>query len=171
MNTTQKRYHYVGPEEIRRAWEDFPAGSSIRSRADLQTWCSDNADQTDAYGVLWATFTISSDGILHLASRNSEHVACASGKDVLSAGEIGIDPESMEIVEITNQSTGYCPEPESWPAVDGACSLAGLDYPDAFTREFIFRKCEICGQRNIVKEGWFVCALCDADLPEQWNFQ
>ena len=30
--------------------------------------------------------------------------------------------------------------------------------------------CPNCGQRNIVKEGWFVCGVCGADLPATWNF-
>lgn len=33
-----------------------------------------------------------------------------------------------------------------------------------------FRKCEECGQRNLVKDDWFFCAVCNADLLENLNF-
>ena len=71
---------------------------------------------------------------------------------------------------MTNQSTGYCPEPESWIAVEIALKHIGVKFPDGFTTEFLFRRCESCGQINIVKENWFVCSVCDAELPPQWNF-
>ncbi|MBF0289995.1 MAG: hypothetical protein HQM14_19435, partial [SAR324 cluster bacterium] len=54
---------------------------------------------------------------LLLAPQRSEHVACAAGRDVLSAGQMAFDPETVSLEEVTNQSTGYCPEPESWDAV------------------------------------------------------
>ena len=30
--------------------------------------------------------------------------------------------------------------------------------------------CPRCGERNVVKDGWFVCGVCGADLPAGWNF-
>jgi transcription initiation factor TFIIIB Brf1 subunit/transcription initiation factor TFIIB len=33
-----------------------------------------------------------------------------------------------------------------------------------------FRRCPACGERNIVKDDWFVCGVCGADLPTVWNF-
>ncbi len=32
------------------------------------------------------------------------------------------------------------------------------------------RRCLACGQRNIVKDDWFVCGVCGKDLPAAWNF-
>jgi hypothetical protein len=75
----------------------------------------------------------------------------------------------LEVVEVTNQSTGFCPEPESWSVVATALDRAGIPQPGCFTQEIIFRRCPFCGQRNIVKDGWFVCGLCGADLPRHWN--
>ena len=34
----------------------------------------------------------------------------------------------------------------------------------------IFRRCTQCGERNLVREGDFFCAICDAELPVAWNF-
>ena len=42
--------------------------------------------------------------------------------------------------------------------------------PAGFTHAVVFRRCEACGQRNVVKDDAFVCAVCDADLPAEWNF-
>ncbi|WP_211240655.1 hypothetical protein [Hamadaea tsunoensis] len=70
---------------------------------------------------------------------------------------------------MSNQSTGYCPEPASWPAVAAACERAGLAHPGGFTAAFEFRRCPDCGQVNIVKGDDFVCAACDGDLPWEWN--
>ena len=41
---------------------------------------------------------------------------------------------------------------------------------DDFTTRVVFRLCPACNERNIVKDGWFVCDLCGADLPGNWNF-
>ncbi|MDH6465317.1 transcription initiation factor TFIIIB Brf1 subunit/transcription initiation factor TFIIB [Micromonospora sp. A200] len=34
-----------------------------------------------------------------------------------------------------------------------------------------FRRCTACGERNIVRDDDFVCALCDGVLPPNWNFE
>ena len=73
------------------------------------------------------------------------------------------------MVEVSNQSTGYCPEPESWPAVARALAFLGTDAPPGYTTVFIFRRCTACGQINLVKEDWFYCAVCQAPLPAEWN--
>ncbi len=118
------------------------------------------------------TFIVDADGSLWIADRHSEHVACARGGDVLSAGEMmfEVDGESVSVTDVTNQSTGYCPEPESWPAVAAALDKAGIAHPNGFTRAFLFRLCEGCGQTNIVKEGDFTCAVCGIELKQEWNF-
>ena len=43
-------------------------------------------------------------------------------------------------------------------------------HPGKFTRAFEFRLCEACNERNLVKDGWFVCSMCEAELPAEWNF-
>ena len=89
---------------------------------------------------------------------------------MLSAGEITFDcVNGLQVVSVTNQSTGYCPEPESWPLVAAALDRIGLAHPDRFTLECVFRVCPSCGERNLVKEGWFVCEICGHELPNNWN--
>ncbi|WP_231493970.1 hypothetical protein [Nocardiopsis sp. CNT312] len=90
---------------------------------------------------------------------------------MLSAGEIGLrfHEDRWIVDEVSNQSTGYCPDPASWPAVATALERAGLDHLGRFTHEFVFRRCPACGEVSIVREDDFVCVFCDADLPTAWN--
>ena len=107
------------------------------------------------------------------AGRHSEHIACACDAPVRSAGEMtfALDRRrsSVEAVYVTNQSTGYCPEPGSWPAVAAALDAAGIARPGGFNAEMVFRRCQTCDSINIVKDGWFECAVCGAGLPAEWN--
>ncbi|RUT07335.1 hypothetical protein DSM106972_025960 [Dulcicalothrix desertica PCC 7102] len=107
-----------------------------------------------------------------IADRHSEHVQCARGQAVLSAGKITFTLTLLSLVvsAITNQSTGYCPESESWKVVASALAEANLVYPFDFTSKFVFRKCEVCSTTNIVKYDWFYCGVCDSNLPKEWNF-
>ena len=117
------------------------------------------------------TFVIALDGILRLAPRRSEHVACVGGAPVLSAGEITFlyDQGRWMVSKVSNQSTGYCPDPASWPAVSDALDRAGLQHPGHFTDPIVFRRCPRCQERNLVKDDYFVCAICGAELPPTWN--
>ena len=143
-------------------------GTPIRSGDDLSAWIASRSSDAEPDGSLIATFTVDVGGTLLLAPRRSEHVACAGGGPVLSAGEMTF--LDGDVSEITNQSTGFCPEPESWPTVAAALDAIPVDRPDDFTTRVVFRLCPGCNERNIVKDGWFVCDLCGADLPENWNF-
>ncbi|GAA2374179.1 hypothetical protein [Dactylosporangium salmoneum] len=44
-----------------------------------------------------------------------------------------------------------------------------VDAPGALAK-VVFRRCPACGERNVVRDGDFTCALCDGDLPARWNF-
>ena len=102
--------------------------------ADVETW------KEDARSAV-ATFVIDADGRRWIADRHSEHVQCARGGDVLSAGEMtfSLKGGAVAVVGVSNQSTGYRPEPESWPAVAAALDQAGLAHPGGFTAPFEFR--------------------------------
>ena len=163
-----RRYQYVGPEHVRIAAETAEHGAEIRSPDDLARWLHEHRAEREA-GTTVATFVIAPDGCLRIASRRSEHVACAGGQPVLAAGEMAFDTEGR-VTAVSNLSTGYCPEPESWPAVAEALDRARVPRPQRYTNEFVFRRCPECGERNLVKDSFFVCALCDADLPDDWNF-
>jgi hypothetical protein len=166
-----RHYAYVGPRAIAERCRGA-SGIRIASSEDMRRWIAHTGQKADDVGEITATFVIDLTGTLRLADRHSEHVACAGGEDVLSAGEMtfAISDKEVLVVRVTNQSTGYCPEPESWPAVVAALARAGLTAPEGFTPAFVFRRCVRCGETSIVKDGWFVCGTCDAALPGVWNF-
>ncbi|GAA1574266.1 hypothetical protein GCM10009678_66220 [Actinomadura kijaniata] len=161
-----RRYPYVGPAELRR---DVGAatGFAVASPGDLRGWLEDR-DADEPF-----TYVVALDGTLLLAPRRSEHVACAGGAPVLAAGEIAFADGAA--VEVTNQSTGYCPDPDSWTAVAAALEAAGLAHPGGFTAAYVFRRCGACGQLNIVKDHHYFCAVCDGPLPafeaERWRWR
>lgn len=162
-------YHYVGPPEIRERCRGA-GGLVVHSANDVRTWATGRDRLPD--DTVPATFVIDADGRLRLADRRSEHVACAGGGPVRSAGEMFllVDDSDLEVIAVTNQSTGFCPEPASWPTVAAALEAAGVRHPHGFTTEIVFRRCEGCGQRNLIKDGVFECGACGRPLPADWNF-
>lgn len=166
-------YHYQGPQSIAQAVAGCPEGYPIRSVADLERWIEHTKQQVNRWGLIEATFVITQEGILCLADRHSEHVACAAGRAVLSAGEMFLaqSGDGWEVNEVSNQSTGYCPEPASWSAVAAALDQIPLPHPGAFTQVILFRRCPSCSQLNLVKEEVFVCTLCGSELPHEWNLE
>ncbi|MGE6837389.1 hypothetical protein [Streptomyces niveus] len=143
-------------------------GCRISSAADFSDWIAERSATELAEPF---TFVVGTDGALRLAPRRSEHVACAGGDVVLSAGEIGFTREAdrWAVSEVSNQSTGYCPDVTSWSAVARALDDAELGRPSGFTNEVVFRRCPDCQEHNIVREDDFVCVFCDSDLPATWN--
>jgi hypothetical protein len=165
-------YHYLGPEDVRRKAAGSPPGLRVGSARGLLEWLARTGQRPNREGLLAVTFVVDARGDLLVADRRSEHVACAAGGPVLSAGEmfLRLTGAGPEVAEVSNQSTGYCPEPGSWPAVAAALDNLGLPHPVRFTQEAAFRRCPACGQRNVVKDGWLACGVCGADLPADWNF-
>jgi hypothetical protein len=167
-------YQYVGPKDIAQRVAGAPKGALILSAADITRWICQTHQEPDADGIFIATFVIDDDGSLRISDRRSEHVACAGGKPVRSAGEIAFEltGKRLRIAAITNQSTGYCPEPQSWEAVATAVNAAKLDYqgPDRFEPAFEFRRCLSCASINLIKNKVFQCSICNARLPICWNF-
>lgn len=90
---------------------------------------------------------------------------------MLSAGEMSFREESGRwmVDEVSNQSTGYCPDVGSWSAVADALDRAGFAHPGGFTHGVVFRRCVACQQVNIVREDDFTCVFCDESLPFDWN--
>ncbi|WP_285567975.1 hypothetical protein [Streptomyces sp. RTGN2] len=138
------------------------------SAADFGGWIAERsaAELTEPF-----TFVIGTDGVLRLAPRRSEHVACAGGDMVLSAGEISFvcDEGRWAVGEVSNQSTGYCPDVTSWTTVAHALDDIELGRPSGFTHEVVFRRCPDCQELNIVREDDFVCVFCGSGLPAAWN--
>ena len=163
-----REYRYVGPRGIADRVSTSLPGTVVASAGDIIAWA---LSAGPANGRVTATFVVDTLGRLRLADRHSEHVACAGGGPVLAAGEVtfGIRTGDVTVEEISNQSTGYCPEPQSWMAVSAALAGAGIPAPDGYTTELLFRRCSRCGQINVVKDLAFECAVCGSALPSGWN--
>ncbi|TJZ58841.1 hypothetical protein FCH28_01390 [Streptomyces piniterrae] len=168
QETRRRSYRYVGPAELRGAVRADSSGAAIRTAADLDMWIRARPpeERTEPF-----TYVVDAAGTLRLAPRRSEHVACAGGGRVLGAGEIGFVREAggWAADEVSNQSTGYCPDVTSWPAVARALDGAGIARPDRFTYEVVFRRCPACDEPAIVRDGDFSCVFCGGDLPGEWN--
>ena len=166
-----RAYRYVGPDHL---WPSIVSPSKSLKTHDqllhelklLGIGPGKNEEKT-------VTFVVDIEGDLRIAYRQSEHVRCAGGENVLSAGEMTFIWTSSEIVAdwTTNQSTGYCPEPESWAAVKRSLDRIGVDAQDEFSMALIFRRCEKCRQINIVKDCHYFCEVCESTLPLKWNFE
>ena len=156
-------YKYVGADEIRQHTAHLPPGDKILSINDIDNWIRETKQKPDKWGLIAATFVIDWNGYLRIADRHSEHIACAEGKSVLSAGEVFFQKS-------TNQSIGFCPKPESLKHVAKVLDLLNIPHPSSFTIEFIIRRCSACSQENIVKVNLFICSVSAAKLPQTWNF-
>jgi hypothetical protein len=166
-----RAYPYVGPPELRPAGGAPAKGRAVGSAADLTAWLSEHGTSGTSEAAEPFTYVVTADGLLRLAPRRSEHVTCAGGGAVLAAGEMGFRRASgcWTVHEVTNQSTGYCPDLDSWHAVARALDRAGVPHPGRFTQELVFRRCERCRECSVVREGDFVCVFCGSDLPGEWN--
>ena len=164
-------YRYVGPKRIAERAPAEPAGVPIRSPFDVSAWFTATG-QIATGGHVIATYVVDESGTLLIADRRSEHVACAGGRPVRAAGEItfAFGPP-ITVIGVSNQSTGYCPEPACWPAVAEALSRAGLIAPEGFTLACEFRRCIGCESLNLVKDGVFECGVCGSELPADYNVQ
>jgi hypothetical protein len=167
-----REYFYVGPKTVRESLPTVSMRTHITSLDEVKQWIRDSEQILGRDRDVTATFIIDIHNQMWIADRHSEHVLCAAGQNMLSAGEITftINPTSIEVAEITNQSTGYCPEPESWIAVEMALAAIGLDHPSQFTTAYLFRRCDVCGTTNIIKDDWFECAVCQSPLSPDWNY-
>ncbi|WP_212747336.1 DUF5959 family protein [Streptomyces montanus] len=177
-------YAYVGPLDIAEAAGALEAveaaaagsvpragatsrpgqGDRIRTPADLDAFLS-SRPQDELHEP--HTFVVDLSGTLRLAPRRSEHVACAGGEAVRAAGELAFarTAQGWTVTYASNQSTGYCPDVESWPAVAAALARAGITHGSAYTHPITYRRCPECGEWNSVQDAHFVCVFCDADLP------
>lgn len=165
-------YTYVGPTEFLRRAAPVSASPAIESIGELRQELAKLGFLFQPGELLTLTFVIDVDGRLRIADRHREHVACAGGGCVRCAGEMTLGWEAGEVAieNVTNQSTGYCPDVESWDAVESALAALGIRHPGGLDPEFVFRRCESCGETNVVKDAWFICALCGAELPRHWNY-
>lgn len=163
-----KLYRYVGPPELLGSISER---HHIQGSQNVRDWIG-QTKQRPENSMVTATFIVNAAGQLWVADRHSEHVACAAGQPVLSAGEMtfAVDGKQVSVMEVSNQSLGYCPELSSWPAVAAALDNSGLPHPSNFTGAYIIRRCETCQSKNIIKDGIYECGVCQSSLPLKWNF-
>ena len=162
-------YRYVGPPEILDRVAHRPLGRRVTSSEDLLRWLGDAGPCPDAEGLYCATFVVDAQRQLRVEDYGYEHVACAGGS-AYAAGVAWFDVEDgVRVARITNQSTGFCPDPSCWGAVAEALDAAGIAHPGRFEPAFDFRRCEGCGETNLIKDDWFVCVFCERSLPAEWN--
>lgn len=166
-----KQYNYVGPPEIRARLNSVRISPLVETHQALLDQVEQFTAEFNDGPYLTVTFIINTEGHLHICDRHQEHVACALGRPVLSAGEItfALQHADYYIERITNQSTGYCPEPASWQAVDSALRRLEIHYPDFFEPAYDFRRCPRCAQINLIKDNYYICSVCETDLPAFWN--
>ncbi len=164
-------YFYVGSDEILEKVDEKYEGVKINRIEDIQKWI-EASNQIITNENIIATFIINEQKQLVISDRHSEHVVCAGGKNVLSAGEItfNFEQENISVSEISNQSTGYCPKPDSWKIIRIVLNQLKIEHPKYFTRAFEFRLCENCHTKNLIKEDIYKCAVCNSDLDLNWNF-
>ncbi len=167
-------YEFVGNTDLLRLVKPELKGYCIESGADIEYWIKKNDQKLDGNSEITATFIIDLNHNLLINDRHSEHVVCAAGGNILSAGEIAFEllkNKTYVISQITNLSTGYCPSPKSWNAVKHALEKIGIPFPDFFTTAFEFRICSQCGWINVIKDNYFVCinSECQNELPIHEN--
>ena len=140
----------------------YQSGFRVESPEDVRRWVRETGQELNAAGSVTATFVIDESGWVRIADRRSEHVLAPVEDRCRPAGEMTftIGPRSVSVTWVTNQSTGYCPEPDSWPAVQAALARSDIPGLEGFSKEFLFRRCPRCGSINIIKEGIFDCGVC-----------
>ncbi len=166
-------YHYVGPRGIAERSGFTVRGIPIASPEDVVRWITSTTAAPYASSEVTVTFVVNEEGTLLIADRHSEHVACAGNRPVRSAGEMCLElhGERVTVTRISNQSTGYCPEPESWADVVAALRAGGLEPTEGFDPLCEFRRCLKCAALNLVKCGVFECCVCEAELSKEYNCQ
>src|SRR5262245_26863513 len=87
LGASMRVYKHLNPGRL-----DAHPGQSTRARisnsSDVHNWLIRTGQNLGHDNLVTATFIVDTGGWLWIADRHSEHVACAAGCDVLSAGEI-----------------------------------------------------------------------------------
>ena len=166
--TAGRRYAYAGTADVAAVVRPGGAGRAIGSAEEFAVWVGERSAEELAGRFL---YTVGTDGVLRLAPWGGKHVVCAGGGDVLGAGGIGFarDGGRWRVWFVGNHSTGYRPDGSSWAAVARALDRAGLERPEGFTREVVFRRCGRCGVKGVERgpaAAGAVCGTCGGALRE-----
>lgn len=168
-----KLYDYVGPSSIRASARFDTPRHEVHGASGLHSWAHSHRLFDGRDQLVTFTYVILPPARLFVADRHSEHVACARGDSVLTAGEITFERVGPRwiVSETSNLSTGYCPESESWRPLSDALQAAGFAPIDDFTNSFEFRYCLQCRQTCVIKDDIYECPSCLNTLPQEWNYQ
>src|SRR5258708_1588742 len=112
MNIMTKSYRYVGPSRLFSPGSNQPSDRlHVQQARDVLDWIARTRQVLEKRSVI-VTFIVDAEGDLWIDDRHSEHVACADGQPVLSAGEMTllVKGAQVSVAGVTNQSLGYCPE-------------------------------------------------------------
>ena len=104
-------YHYVGPPEIRERVSKQPPGRVVSSAADVVRWIEDTEQAPGAEGYYLATFVVDHEGALRIEDYGHEHVSCAGGGPVRSAGVAWFDVVGLATAPwptLTTSGTSGC---------------------------------------------------------------
>jgi hypothetical protein len=160
-------YNFVGPRRVVELAHAPIARCEPADAQELRRWL---LDQRMGSPVA-LTYVVTLRRRLCVAPREAEHVACARAMPVLAAGEVTVAMarDAVRVLSLTNQSSGYCPEPSCFEAVTLALDALGILAPTSFEHEFIFRRCPTCWTIVVVKDDDFTCPSCETTLPPAWN--
>ena len=166
-------YRYIGSDGIRSASSMENERHEVTGLQGLLDYIHNRQPRPKSGCEITFTYVVLPPGRLFLADRRSEHVSCARGGPVLTAGEITfrVIPGGVEVAEATNLSTGYCPESGSWQPLVAALDRSNVPGICGFTHSFEFRFCAACGMTSVIKDDLYECPGCDAPLPPDWNCQ
>lgn len=132
-------YTFIGDEQARKAAEelDLVHTKHVRKPEDLcapevQEWLrSERPGAPNAiYVVRPAEAGKPFSGALELiiAPRRTEHYLVARGSDVLAAGQLLIDPDTLRVLGADNHSGGYLCAPNSFTWLRAAARHAGVRF-------------------------------------------
>ena len=144
---------YVGNPKYLELLRPGLRGLCVKNIHDLKNWFCYYKKSALLPSEIKALFVIDKYQNLRLCL-SSRHVFCANGEAVFAAGEITfevtespktLNPKRLKmdirITNITNKSWDYRPSLDSWAFVDAALRELEIDFPDGFTKEYVYTRC------------------------------
>jgi hypothetical protein len=80
---------------------------------------------------------------------------------------------SRQLARLRRDDSGWRPSESSSSGRPSRATSRGAPCRHAgdYTIAFEFRRCQQCAKLNVVKDGWFWCDACSAQLSREWNVQ
>ena len=173
QNHNMRLYRYIGSDSVRSSSSMESERHEVTNLQGLRDYVHSRQPRPKPGDEITFTYVVLPPGRLFLADRRSEHVSCARGEPVLTAGEITfrVMPGGIEVSDATNLSTGYCPESGSWKPLVAELNRCNVPGIGGFTHSFEFRHCPSCGMICVIKDDLYACPGCDRPLSSVWNCQ